>query len=122
MTKCIFIVDDNQSVRRATRFLLESQSEFEVCGEAEDGIDALEQASHLSPDLIILDLAMPRMNGLETARELRARSCLAPIILFTMHAESVRPEDASSSGVNAVVSKMDLSNLQLQIRTLLVMQ
>ena len=59
--------------RLATRHFLESQTGFEVCGEAIDGIDALEKASHLNPDLIILDIAMPRMNGLQTARELRAR-------------------------------------------------
>jgi DNA-binding NarL/FixJ family response regulator len=57
----------------ATRHFLETQPGFKVCGEAVDGIDALEKASHLNPDLIILDVAMPRRNGLQTACELRAR-------------------------------------------------
>jgi DNA-binding NarL/FixJ family response regulator len=70
VTKYILLVDDSELIRLATRHFLESQTGFEVCGEAIDGIDALEKASHLNPDLIILDIAMPRMNGLQTAREL----------------------------------------------------
>ncbi|HTG28253.1 MAG TPA: response regulator [Methylomirabilota bacterium] len=66
MTKNILLVDDSELIRLATRHFLESQPGFKVCGEAVDGIDALEKASHLNPDLIILDIAMPRMNGLQT--------------------------------------------------------
>src|ERR1700720_1422717 len=84
MPKCILIVDDSYAIRSATRHFLETQTEFAVCGEATDGIDAIEKTRHLTPDLIILDLAMPRMNGLEAARKLRAMSVKAPIILFTM--------------------------------------
>jgi len=73
VTKYLLLVDDSELIRLATRHFLESQTGFEVCGEAIDGIDALEKASHLNPDLIILDIAMPRMNGLQAARELRAR-------------------------------------------------
>ena len=73
VTKHILLVDDSELIRLATRHFLESQTGFEVCGEAVDGIDALEKAGHLNSDLIILDIAMPRMNGLQTARELRAR-------------------------------------------------
>lgn len=89
VTKNILLVDDSELIRLATRHFLESQPGFKVCGEAVDGIDALEKASHLNPDLIILDIAMPRMNGLQTARELRARSYRVPIILFTWNADAV---------------------------------
>jgi DNA-binding NarL/FixJ family response regulator len=117
--KCILIVDDNEAIRTATRHFLESQPGFEVCGEAVDGIDALEKARHFSPDLIILDLEMPRMNGLQAARELRAMRVRAPIILFTIYADAVPPQDALAAGVDAVVSKTNSFALRQHIESLL---
>jgi DNA-binding NarL/FixJ family response regulator len=120
MAKCILIVDDSESIRTATRDFLENQTGYEVCGEAVDGFDALQKAHHLNPDLIILDLSMPRMSGLQTARELRSLRVGAPIILFTMYADTIRPRDFLAAGINAVVSKMDLPQLKRQIEDLLV--
>jgi CheY-like chemotaxis protein len=117
--KSILLVDDNAAVRNATRHFLEDQSGFQVCGEAVDGVDALEKARDLNPDLIILDLAMPRMNGLQAARELRAMMARVPIILFTMYADAFRDQVAASAGVSAVVSKTSLSELQQRIESLL---
>jgi DNA-binding NarL/FixJ family response regulator len=62
VAKQILLVDDSELIRLATRHFLQSQPGFVVCGEAVDGIDALEKAKHQNPDLIILDIAMPRMN------------------------------------------------------------
>jgi CheY-like chemotaxis protein len=120
MSKCILIVDDSQSIRAVTRHYLESQPRFEVCGEAVDGLDALEKARDLRPDLIIMDLEMPRMNGFQTARALRTRNVSAPIILFTIYADAVRWQDAQAAGLSAVVSKSDLSTLQQEIDRLLL--
>jgi two-component system response regulator AlgR len=61
VAKNILIVDDSELIRLATRHFLESQPGFKVCGEAVDGIDALEKASHINTDIIILDIALPRM-------------------------------------------------------------
>ena len=119
MTKNILLVDDSELIRLATRHFLESQPGFKVCGEAVDGFDALEKASHLNPDLIILDIAMPRMNGLQTARELRARMYQAPIILFTWYADAVQLEDAVAAGISAVISKSNPAALQSHIKSLL---
>ena len=119
VTKNILLVDDSELIRLATRHFLESQPGFKVCGEAVDGIDALEKASHLNPDLIILDIAMPRMNGLQTARELRARMYRVPIILFTWYADAVQPEDAAAAGISAVISKSNPAALQNHIKSLL---
>jgi CheY-like chemotaxis protein len=85
-----------------------------------DEFDALEKAHTLRPDLIIMDLSMPHMNGLQTARILRATAVPVPIILFTMHAEELRPQDATGAGIDAVVTKADLSVLHHQIEKLLV--
>jgi DNA-binding NarL/FixJ family response regulator len=119
VTKNILLVDDSELIRLATRHFLESQPGFKVCGEAVDGIDALEKASHLNPDLIILDIAMPRMNGLQTARELRARMHRVPIILFTWYADAVQPEDAAAAGISAVISKSNPAALQSYVKSLL---
>ena len=81
MSKCILIVDDSGPVRTMTRHFLESQPGVEVHGEAVEGLDALEKARHLSPNLIILDLQMPRMNGLQAACELRTMMVQAPIMV-----------------------------------------
>lgn len=119
MTKYILLVDDSELIRLAARHFLESQPGFEVCGEAVDGIDALEKASHLNPDLIILDIAMPRMNGLQTARELRARMYKIPIILFTWYADAIQPADTEEGGISAVISKSNPAALQSHINSLL---
>ena len=119
MTKYILRVDDSELIRLATRHFLECQPGFEVCGEAVDGIDALEKASQLNPDLMILDITTPRMNGLQTARELRARMYSAPIILFTWYADAVQPEDAAEAGITAVISKTNTAELQSHVKSLL---
>jgi DNA-binding NarL/FixJ family response regulator len=119
MPKYILIVDNSESIRAATRHSLKGQPGCEVCGEAFDGLDALKKARLLLPDLIILDLVMPRMNGLQAARELRAMMVLVPIILFTLHADAVPPHEAQAAGINAVISKMDIPALQERIGNLL---
>ncbi|MGA2097361.1 MAG: response regulator transcription factor [Candidatus Acidiferrum sp.] len=120
MPKLILIVDDSPAVRKATRLYLETETEFEVCGEAVDGMDGLHKAAQLKPDVVVLDLAMPRMNGLETARELKKIQSDMRVVLFTSYADAVRELDLVTSGVHAVVSKADpLSVLVKQIENLL---
>ena len=89
-----------------------------ICG-GNRRLDALDKASKLCPDLIILDLSMPGINGLETARRLRAITCRVPIILFTLYADDVRLEVARAAGINAVVSKSNLSRLFRHVEVLL---
>jgi two-component system response regulator EvgA len=102
----VFIVDDNPSVRTEIRAQLEA-SGFAVCGEAFDGLDAVERAFELNPDLIILDVSMPRMNGLDAARKLRDIHPHVPILLNTAHAAVIREDAALPEGVTAVVDKRE---------------
>lgn len=89
MRKHILLVDDSQAVRTLARTYIESQMGLEICGEASDGVEGVEKALALTPDLIVMDLSMPRMNGLEAARELRRKMPNVPIILFTLYAREV---------------------------------
>jgi CheY-like chemotaxis protein len=118
VAKSILVVDDNEVVRRATCRYLESVTGLDVCWEAVDGFDALEQLQYLKPDVIILDLAMPRMNGLETAREIRSTRNPVPIILFTMFADALPPQICQAAGINFVVSKTDPHVLHRHLESL----
>jgi DNA-binding NarL/FixJ family response regulator len=106
MAKCILIADDNAIVRTIIRFFLETEG-FEVCGEAADGVDAIEKANQLKPDLIVLDVAMPRMNGVEAASVLKRLMPDVPIVWFTMYKELVGLSLTAAVGVDAVLSKPD---------------
>lgn len=105
MPKCILIVDDHEPIRKIIRNVLERESGFEVCGEAVDGYDAIEKAQQLKPDLIILDLSMPRMNGIEAAPRLKKLLPQTPIVLFTSHHPALKCFDAGAVGIDAIVAK-----------------
>lgn len=104
MPKSILIADDQEGVRRVLRTALESAG-FAVCAEAVDGFDALEKASQFLPDLIVLDLRMPNMSGIEAASALRNRFPTTPIILLTMY--GAVPTIAAAVGVTVAVDKSD---------------
>ncbi|HEY6466513.1 MAG TPA: response regulator transcription factor [Candidatus Acidoferrales bacterium] len=105
--KQVLLVDDSASMRLALRLMLESREEFAVCGEAVDGLDAIEKASRLNPDVILLDLVMPKLNGVEVASSLRRANSHVKIVVFTMYADSFRDKLADALGVDIVVSKAD---------------
>ena len=109
--KRILIVDDSSNVRRLVRANLESHSGFQICGEAADGLEAIDIAIGLKPDLIILDLCMPRMNGLEVAGTLKHLLRLTPIILFTLHEDILSENQTRAVGIKSVVSKMGEMNI-----------
>src|ERR1700675_1038505 len=105
MRKRVLIVDDSAPVRRLVRAFLETRPGLEVCGEAIDGVDGVEKGRELRPDLIVLDLAMPRMNGLQAAAALQRIVPDAPIILFTFHKDAISLRQARDAGVTSVLSK-----------------
>jgi two-component system, chemotaxis family, chemotaxis protein CheY len=106
MPNNILVVDDNASIRFLIRSLLESGG-YTVCGEAEDGVDAIEKAKQLKPDLICLDLSMPRMNGAEAASVLKRLMPAVPIVLFTLHVDRIGQSLARAIGVDKVLEKPD---------------
>jgi two-component system, chemotaxis family, chemotaxis protein CheY len=105
--KTVLIVDDSATVRGIIRLFMEQQKGIAICGEAVDGLDAIAKARELKPDLILLDLAMPRMNGAEAAAVLKSESPQRPIILFTMYSEAVGKSLMNAIGVDMVLSKPD---------------
>jgi DNA-binding NarL/FixJ family response regulator len=120
MPKSILIVDDSPQIRKMVRTYFDQQADFQICGEAVDGLDAIEKATELHPDLIILDESMPRMDGLKAARILHSMAIQAPIILFTLHAETISSDDVSGAGIASIVSKTDgITELGEQVDSLL---
>jgi len=112
-------VDDSLHVRDALRMCLSEMAEIEVCGEAVDGLDAVEKAMLLVPDLVLLDLAMPEMNGAEAASILKKNMPNIRIILFTMYSENIGMALTSAAGVDVVLSKPDgLSQVLKSVKSL----
>jgi DNA-binding NarL/FixJ family response regulator len=107
MQKRILIVDNHASIRGLIRVFMESRSGIEVCGEAANGQEGIEQGVALRPDLIIMDFSMPRINGLQAALILHATLPETPIILFTFDKDVVLTRLANNSGVSSVISKFD---------------
>lgn len=103
--KSVLIADDHSHVRVALRTLFSCQGDFSVCGEARNGDEAVAKATELLPDLIVLDMSMPVLNGLEATQILRKTMPDVPIILFTGHRTKFSDAYAAAAGVTAVVSK-----------------
>jgi DNA-binding NarL/FixJ family response regulator len=116
----ILVADDSDTVRRVVRSYL-IQHDFDVCGEAVDGEDAVQKARKLKPDLILLDVAMPRTNGIVVASVLKDMLPNVRIILFTMYNEAVaRAFPRKALPVDAVIAKVDgVTRLAQRVHSLL---
>lgn len=107
----ILVVDDHEAVRRGLRSALVSVG-LEVCGEAVDGREAITKVMDLRPDLVILDVSMPHLGGLDAAREILRLLPSTKILIFTMHESSQIREEAARVGVHGVaVKSAPISNL-----------
>ncbi len=103
----ILIVDDSSSIRNLLRFFIEHNTDWQVCGEAENGQVAVEKVRELKPHAVILDLSMPVMNGLEAAREITRIAPNVQMVMFTMHTSEQLRKDAQAVGIKDVISKSD---------------
>ena len=101
----ILIADDKVHIRRVLRRLIEEHQDWDVCAEAEDGIEAVKRAKQVKPDLIILDLAMPELNGFEAASEISKALPDTPILMFTLYTSPLVEKEAEKAGVRQVISK-----------------
>ncbi len=116
----ILIADDHTIFRDGLRRLLESEPEFQVTGEAADGVEALQLSQQLKPDVLLLDLAMPRMPGLETLRELATQGSPVRTILLTAAIEKRQIVEALQMGARGVIMKDAATTLLMKgIRTVM---
>ncbi|HVB87859.1 MAG TPA: response regulator transcription factor [Candidatus Dormibacteraeota bacterium] len=115
----ILLADDHEIVRMAlSQTISESDPEWEICGEAIDGRDAIEKAKALKPNLVVLDFAMPMVDGITAAREIRALSPDIAILVYTFMIFPKLEEMAHAAGIHSVVQKADTVGLLAEIRKL----
>ena len=103
----ILIADDHSAVRSVLRALIESHADWQVCGEAVNGFEAVVKTEELKPDLLVLDMAMPIMDGIRAAREISKASATLPILMHTMHSSPTLDLEAQKAGVSQVVNKCE---------------
>jgi DNA-binding NarL/FixJ family response regulator len=106
----ILIVDDHEIFRRGLRALLEPTSEWQICGEAVDGLDAVDKCKSLTPNIVILDISMPRLNGLEAARLIKKQNPDLRIVIITQHDSPQVQAAAMEAGAQAFVTKSSVGN------------
>lgn len=104
----ILIADDHPVIRKTVRATLEEQSRFEVCGEAADGAQAIHEAQRLKPDVVVLNVSMPVLNGFEAAQEIKAKLPESAIVILSSHADEHFVEEAKKIGARAYVAKTKL--------------
>jgi DNA-binding NarL/FixJ family response regulator len=108
MTKVrILVADDHEVVRRGVRALLEARPGWEVCAEATDGREAVAKTAETRPDVVILDIGMPGLNGLEAARQIRKGSPQSEVLILTMHESEQVVQEVLAAGARGYVLKSD---------------
>ena len=109
----ILIADDHGIVRGGMRLLIDRQPDMEVVAEAEDGVDAFEQALQSRPDLCVLDVSMPRMTGIQAAREIRSHLPATQVLVLSMHDDERYVFDALKAGASGYVLKREVDQALL---------
>src|SRR3954467_13389156 len=106
----VFVAEDHETVREGLRHLLNAQQDMEVVGEAGDGRAAVEQACELKPNVVVIDLSMPHMNGLVAVRRLRESLPAAGLVALTRHSDRTYVQQLTAAGAAAYVLKQSSSN------------
>src|SRR2546430_17220254 len=115
----ILVADDHHVVRTGLRTLLEAESGWKVCAEASNGREAVEKAKELKPDVAVLDISMPLLNGVEATRQIRKLSPKTEVLILTMHDSEVLIQEVLGAGARGYVLNYDLHRL---LRHILVLQ
>ena len=110
----LFIADDHKIVRDGLRLMIERSGEFQVVGDAGDGRALVDRVIELQPDVVVTDMAMTELNGVEATRQLRARGYRGVVVMLSMHSERRHVAEALAAGVNAYVHKDDAFTKLLQ--------
>jgi DNA-binding NarL/FixJ family response regulator len=106
----ILVADDHDVIRTGLRALLEAESDFEVCGEATDGREALQKANELKPDVLILDLSMPKLNGLEVTRRVHKMCPQVEVLILTVQdSEQILQLLAEGKGTKEIATQLDIT-------------
>jgi CheY-like chemotaxis protein len=119
MPRTVLVTDDNPFIRKMLCQIFEGEADYDICAEATNGQEAIDLARKHRPELIILDLSMPVLNGLEAARELKRIMPTVPIILFTQYADLGNTLSRDGLLIDRVVPKGDVRGLMEQIRSLI---
>ena len=114
----ILIADDSLPLRCGLRTLLELNANWQVCGEAVDGADAVKKARQLAPDLIVMEFFMPEMDGIQAAREIAKSGIDIAILLCTLHLSPQIIELARDAGMRGAISKAEISKMPFAIKAL----
>jgi DNA-binding NarL/FixJ family response regulator len=105
----ILVADDNPAIRKCLRGLLEHHDDWRVCDEASNGREAVEHFQKTKPDLIVIDLQMPEMNGLDAARQIVHQSPGTPILMVTIHLSKQLSEEARKVGIRGTCAKGNIN-------------
>lgn len=106
----ILVADDQALIRKRVRAVLDAHPRFDVCAEAANGAEAIQEAVRLKPDVIVLNITMPVLSGLEAAREIRLKLPESAIVILSSHADKRFIEEAKRVGAHAYVAKTQIGN------------
>lgn len=109
----ILIVDDHEIFRRGLRTVLETRPDFAICGEATDGLDAIEKTKALDPDILVMDVSMPRVDGLQALRIIREQSPRSKVLILSQHDSTFMLEAAVKAGAGGYVTKSQVARCLL---------
>jgi DNA-binding NarL/FixJ family response regulator len=119
MSKSVLLVDDNAFIRHVLSQVFSSETDFDICGEAENGREGIDKAQELRPDLVVMDLSMPVMNGIAAVHILKAIMPTVPLIIFSEYSDVFSESEARSEGVSLVSKSANVSVLINKARDLL---